>query len=121
MCLRAVRAGGCILRWGSRLWSSHLVCGRRTRRRRGKSHWVADLPPVRDPGLVLFVAGFALFGLLRDWVVSRSIAQSLIIFGGGAMPWVVDYAAWFMLVALAMAVQFGLSLGANARPALECG
>jgi hypothetical protein len=60
-------------------------------------------------GLTLFVVIFALFGLLRDWVVSRTVAQHLLIFGTGVKPWIADYAAWLMLMASAIAVQFAFA------------
>jgi hypothetical protein len=56
-------------------------------------------------GLAIFVAGFSIFGVLRDWVVSTTIRKGVIVFGSGITPWAADYLAWFLLAAVAMAVQ----------------
>lgn len=44
-------------------------------------------------GTIVFVLAFALYGAVRDWVVS-CVARDVIVFGTGALPWIADYAAW---------------------------
>jgi hypothetical protein len=60
------------------------------------------------PGLAGFLALFALYGLIRDWRISETFAKDLIEFGDGAVPWLADYVAWFLLMGAALAVQTAL-------------
>ena len=63
-------------------------------------------------GVCAFLALFTLYGALRDWRVARA-ADSVIVFGPGAAPWLADAIAWLTLMALALAIQ--LTLGGDAR------
>jgi hypothetical protein len=55
-------------------------------------------------GTIVFLLAFALYGSVRDWVVSQA-APDVIVFGDGALPWIADYAAWLAGVGTAVAVQ----------------
>lgn len=55
-------------------------------------------------GTIVFLLALAAYGTLRDWTVSHAI-RDFIVFGGGALPWIADYAAWLGCGSLAIAVQ----------------
>jgi hypothetical protein len=55
-------------------------------------------------GTVGFLLALAAYGTARDWTVSRVI-RDLIVFGGGALPWIADYVAWVGCGSVAVAVQ----------------
>lgn len=63
----------------------------------------------QERGLIVFLFIFAAYGLIRDWTVSRTLSDDVIEFGGGVVPWLVDYSAWLVLMGAAMAVQFALA------------
>jgi len=71
------------------------------------------------PGAVAFVVGLACYGLLRDRVVSTTVGRDLLRFGPGPVPWLVDWAAWLILAALAMATQQLLAGRPDRRAAAE--
>jgi hypothetical protein len=56
-------------------------------------------------GLAIFLAAASLYGTIRDWVTSRTIADGVIVFGAGTLPWMADFAAWFTANGLAQAIQ----------------
>ena len=67
-------------------------------------------------GLAIFLAAAALYGTLRDWVTSQTVAKGTIVFGAGALPWMADYAAWLTGCGLAQAIQIAL----RGDPRREC-
>lgn len=62
-----------------------------------------------EVGLIVFLFAFAVYGLVRDWTVSRTLGDDVIEFSGGIVPWLVDYSAWLTLMGAAIAVQFALA------------
>jgi hypothetical protein len=58
--------------------------------------------------LAIFLAAAGLYGAIRDWVTSRTIADGVIVFSAGALPWMADFAAWFTAIGLAQAIQIAL-------------
>jgi hypothetical protein len=65
-------------------------------------------PRISRACLAIFLAAAALYGTLRDWVTSQTVAKGTIVFGAGAHPWVADYAAWLTGCGLAQAIQIAL-------------
>jgi hypothetical protein len=55
-------------------------------------------------GTVVFLLALAAYGIARDWTVSHVI-RDLIVFGGGALPWIADYVAWLGGGSVAVVVQ----------------
>src|ERR1700739_2130996 len=47
---------------------------------------------------------WGVYGPPRDWTVSHAL-RDLIVFGGGALPWIADYVAWLGCGFVAIAVQ----------------
>lgn len=56
-------------------------------------------------GLIAFVPYFALYGMVRDIIVSH-LARDLIVFHSGKGTWAIDAAAWASLAAISFAIQF---------------
>jgi hypothetical protein len=55
-------------------------------------------------GTVVFLLALAAYGSTRDWTVSH-VMRDLIVFGGGAVPWIADYVGWLGCGSVAIAVQ----------------
>ena len=55
-------------------------------------------------GIVRLFILFALYGLARDFALSRFVSDA-IEFGGGIVPWLVDFGAWLALTMFAVGVQ----------------
>jgi hypothetical protein len=55
-------------------------------------------------GTIIFLLALPAYGITRDWTVSHVI-RDLIVFGGGALPWIADYVAWLGGGSVAIAVQ----------------
>jgi hypothetical protein len=55
-------------------------------------------------GTIVFLLALAAYGTARDWTASHVI-RDLIVFGGGALPWIADYVAWVVGGSVAIAVQ----------------
>ena|SRR5215475_3261371 len=68
----------------------------------------------REKGLAIFLLAFAMFGLVRDWAMSRTAAWGILVFGTGAIPWIADYIGWLVLTTVAIMVQFAIA-GDSAR------
>jgi hypothetical protein len=55
-------------------------------------------------GTIGFLLALGVYGTPRDWTVSHAL-RDLIVFGGGALPWIADYLAWLGCGFVAIAVQ----------------
>jgi hypothetical protein len=55
-------------------------------------------------GTIIFLLALPAYGITRDWTVSH-VVRDLIVFGGGALPWIADYVAWLGGGSVAIAVQ----------------
>jgi hypothetical protein len=55
-------------------------------------------------GTIVFLLALAAYGSTRDWTVSH-VMRDLIVFGGGAVPWIADYVTWLVCGSVAIAVQ----------------
>ena len=63
-------------------------------------------------GTLVFLAGFSAWCVLRDWRVAHA-PSAVITFAPGALPYLADASAAFMLMSLALGAQ--LALGGDAR------
>ena len=55
-------------------------------------------------GTVVFLLALAAYGIVRAWTGSHVI-RDLIVFGGGALPWIADLVAWLGGGSVAIAAQ----------------
>ena len=68
-----------------------------------------------SPGTIGFLLALGVYGTPRDWTVSHAL-RDLIVFGGGALPWIADYVTWLGCGFVAIAVQ-ALLRGPSGRDA----
>lgn len=54
-------------------------------------------------GTIGFLLALGVWGTPRDWTVSHVL--HVLVFGGGALPWIADYVAWLGCGFVAIAVQ----------------